>query len=171
MSKSKNIKKFKFMRHSSIGAMDAYEDTKFLSKCFVDTGDINYLIDTNESKCIVVARTGAGKSALLEKIRSEEENTITLLPDELALNYIANSNEIRFFENIGIKLDIFYQLLWRHVYVQHRIIKCPLSGKIIVDEVKPRMACIGHEAKIHMTSIKIIIFELMKVRLPYLPFA
>lgn len=99
----------------SIGAMDAYEDEKFLSKCFIDTGEINYLLDTNDSKCIVVGRTGAGKSALLERIKGNEENVILLKPDELALNYIANSNVIRFFEKIGIKLDIFYQLLWRHV--------------------------------------------------------
>lgn len=99
----------------SIGAMDAYEDDNFLFDCFVDTGDLDYLLDTNNSKCIVVARTGGGKSALTEIIKNREENTITLLPDELALNYIANSNIIRFFESIGIKLDIFYQLLWRHV--------------------------------------------------------
>jgi len=115
MSKNKSIGKFKFKRHMTIGSMDAYEDDRFLSKCFIDTGDLSHLLDTSESMCIIAGRTGAGKSALIERINNQEENTIILLPDELALNYIANSNIIRFFENIGIKLDIFYQLLWRHV--------------------------------------------------------
>lgn len=115
MSKSSSKEKFKFKKHMSIGAMDAYEDENLLHNCFVDTGDLDILLNTNDSKCIVVARTGAGKSALIETIKLREENTITLQPEELSLNYIANSNVIRFFEKIGIKLDIFYQLLWRHV--------------------------------------------------------
>jgi len=37
-------------------------------------------------------------------ISEQQENVITILPEELALNYVANSTIIRFFENIGIKL-------------------------------------------------------------------
>lgn len=107
----------------SIGAMDAAEDDKYLFDCFIDTGDLSLLTDTKDSKCIVLGRTGSGKSALLEVIKNSEENTISLLPQELSLNYITNSTIIRFFENLGIKLDLFYQLLWRHVLVVELIKK------------------------------------------------
>lgn len=107
----------------SIGSMDAYEDEKFLEDCFIDTGEIEQLLDTDNSKCIIRARTGAGKSALLKTIEYKEDNTIILEPDELALNYIANSNILNFFNDLGIKLDIIYQLLWRHVLVVELIKK------------------------------------------------
>ena len=157
MAKAKTIGKFKFKRHMSIGAMDAYEDERFLFDCFVDTGDIDYLLDTNDSKCIVVARTGGGKSALTEIIKHREENTITLLPDELALNYIANSNIIRFFESIGIKLDIFYQLLWRHVLavelIKHKFtIKNETNRKSFIDRISSIFSKIKYLRSIFFSS-------------------
>lgn len=112
-----SVKNFKFKKGMSIGAMDASEDDRFLESCFIDTGDISALEDTESSKSIILGRTGSGKTALLSIIRKNNDNVINLLPQELSLNYIADSNIIQFFDSTGVKLDLFYQLLWKHVLV------------------------------------------------------
>lgn len=120
--------------------MDASEDDRFLESCFVDTGDINALEDTQSSKSIVLGRTGSGKTALLSVIKKNNDNVIDLLPQELSLNYIADSNVIQFFDSTGVRLDLFYQLLWKHVLVVELIkrkydIKNELGKKNFIDSL------------------------------------
>jgi hypothetical protein len=116
MTKKIREQEYAFKRHSSIGAADAEDDDKFLKACFIDTGDLQSLRDCNDPKRIVIGRTGVGKSALLRQLREAEEHVIELPPETLSLSYIANSDVLKFFETAGVKLDIFYQLLWRHVF-------------------------------------------------------
>ncbi len=122
MTKKQSLK-FKFRKNMSIGAMGAEDDTKYLIDCFINTGDFEVAADVNDPHSIILGRTGAGKSALIEKIKKEKQNVIELLPEELSLNYISNSNILSFFESIGVNLDIFYQLLWRHILVVELIQK------------------------------------------------
>ncbi len=107
---------FVFRKHMSIGEVDAENDSLFLHDCFFDTGDYDVLEDTYSSQCIVLGRTGSGKSALLEKLESSNERVIRIEPDELALKHISNSNILTFFEDLGVNLDIFYSLLWQHTF-------------------------------------------------------
>ncbi|MFH7040774.1 ATPase [Paucibacter sp. JuS9] len=109
--------KYTFKRNSSIGAMDAESDEKYLSECFYDTGDLNTLLDCEEPRRIVVGRVGAGKSALIQRMKLGTSNAFEVKAEDLSLNHIANSDIIQFFEKAGVKLDIFYQLLWKHVFV------------------------------------------------------
>lgn len=109
--------KYVFKRNSSIGAMDAESDQKYLNECFYDTGDAQSLLDCEDPKRIIVGRVGAGKSALISHIREKSSNTIEIKAEQLSLNWISNSDIIQFFENAGVKLDLFYQLLWKHVFV------------------------------------------------------
>ncbi|MBN1362476.1 MAG: hypothetical protein JW993_17905 [Sedimentisphaerales bacterium] len=37
-------------------------------------------------------------------------------PESLSLSYISNSTILRFVEKLGVNLDIFYRLLWRHIF-------------------------------------------------------
>ncbi len=97
--------------------MDAESDNKYLKECFFETGDLQVLQDCNEPKRIVVGRVGAGKSALLGRLLETSQNAIEVKAEELSLNWISNSDIIQFFENAGVKLDLFYQLLWKHVFV------------------------------------------------------
>lgn len=106
---------FKFRRNDSVGTADAESDDKYLSDCFVETGDLEVLRDCSDPKRLIVGRTGAGKSALLRRLKEVERNVIELSPQNLSLSYIANSDVINFFENAGVNLDLFYQLLWKHV--------------------------------------------------------
>jgi len=112
----RNRKKFTFKRQETIGAEGAEQDQQFLSSCFVHTGDLDILKDTNNPKSIVLGRTGAGKTALLINLKDRQDHVSWLEPDQLALQYLANSTILRYLEDLGVKLDIFYRLLWRHIF-------------------------------------------------------
>ncbi|WHQ45343.1 P-loop ATPase, Sll1717 family [Alcaligenes faecalis] len=106
---------FRFKKGDSIGELDAENDDLLLSECFVDTGDYDTLTDCSKPQCVVVGRTGSGKSALLKRVSQYEERVIEIVPENLSLQYICNSDIITSLEAAGAKLDIFYNLLWRHV--------------------------------------------------------
>jgi len=104
---------FRFKKNDRVGEAAAEDDDKFLFDCFVDTGDLDILRDCSSPQRIIVGRTGSGKSALIRLLASHEEHVISLAPEQLALGYLSNSEVIRFFEEAGANLDLFYQLLWR----------------------------------------------------------
>lgn len=107
---------FKFRRSDTIGAASAEEDTEFLRNCFVETDEYEILRAVNDVRQIVLGRTGTGKSALFERLRQEDHGrVITIEPHELALTYVSASTTIRYFSDLGVNLDPFYKLLWRHV--------------------------------------------------------
>ena len=112
MSKGRD---FKFRRQDNIGAADADDDV-YLQECFVDTGDMETLLDCRNPKSIVVGRTGAGKTALLKVVENGTQRAILIPPESLSLSYISNSTVLKFVEGLGVNLDIFYRLLWRHVF-------------------------------------------------------
>lgn len=101
----------------SVGAMAAEDDGKFLTECFLETGTVSQISDIENPKCIALGRTGSGKSAILLHLLQNADNISQIEPDALSLNYISNSTILRFFNELDINLDVFYQLLWRHVIV------------------------------------------------------
>lgn len=107
---------FRFRNHERVGAEGAEEDQDYLRNCFFDTGDLNTLRDCSSANRIVLGRTGAGKTALLFKLSTLEEKTISLDPHALSLQYVSNSTVLRHLSNLGVNLDLFYKLLWRHVF-------------------------------------------------------
>ena len=109
-------KKFVFKSNQFIGAAAAEQDHYFLSQCFVDTGELDTIRDCEDPRRLLIGRTGAGKTALLARLAEVEDHVINIEPESLALTYIANSNVLKFFAETGVKLDIFYRLLWRHVF-------------------------------------------------------
>lgn len=111
-----NRSQFKFRRHDRIGSEGAEQDLDYLRDCFIDTGDLDVLRDTADPRRIVVGRTGAGKTALLLYLQTKEQHTSSIDPDQLALNYLANSTILRHLDGLGVNLDLFYRLLWRHVF-------------------------------------------------------
>ncbi len=115
MDKKLSGSTFRFRRNENIGAAEAETDDAFLLDCFVDNGDLDVLLNTEDPRRIVVGRTGSGKSALLRLIRERSETCVALRPEELSLSYLSNSEVIRFFEDAGANLDSFYQLLWKHI--------------------------------------------------------
>lgn len=108
---------FVFRRQISVGAEDAEQDTEYRDDCFFDTGDYEALSNTDNIKRIVVGRTGAGKTALLLQLRENNDRVIWLKPESLSLQYLSNSTLLPVLSELGVNLDLFYRLLWRHILV------------------------------------------------------
>ncbi|GGI54905.1 P-loop ATPase, Sll1717 family [Oxalicibacterium solurbis] len=106
---------FRFKRNSKIGEAGAEQDDEYLFQSFLDIGDYEELRNPRSPKRILVGRTGSGKTALLRYLAHKEEHVIELEPENLSLSFISNNTVIRFFEDLGVKLDPFYSLLWKHV--------------------------------------------------------
>jgi hypothetical protein len=107
--------KFTFRKHASIGAAAAEDDSKFLESCFTDTGDLATLMDCDDPRRLILGRTGTGKSALVWQL-GQRQGTITLNPEVLAFNHVTNNAVLQFFLAAGVKLDLFFKLLWRHAF-------------------------------------------------------
>ncbi|WP_446012118.1 hypothetical protein [Candidatus Electrothrix sp.] len=90
--------KFKFNKYVNIGAESAEDDKEYLSSCYIDTGMLDVLKNTNHPGRIVAGRTGTGKTALLIKLEESKENVVWIEPDELSLQYISNSTIINYLE-------------------------------------------------------------------------
>lgn len=112
----KDQSEFRFRKTDTIGAVDAENDIEFLHSCFVETAEYEVLKDPSDIRQIILGRTGAGKSAMLERLKQEfPDNVIVIEPHELALAYVSNSTVIRYFSDLGVNLEPFFKLLWRHV--------------------------------------------------------
>src|SRR5690554_4649857 len=98
-----------------LGELDAEADEDMLSSCFYDNGQVHELLDVSSPRSIVLGRTGSGKSALIYKISSEVEHSSILDPNDVSVRFLEHSNIIQFFNELGVKLDLFYRILWRHL--------------------------------------------------------
>ena len=99
-----------------LGELDAEADKDLLESCFVDSGQINDLLDIDSAKSIILGRTGSGKSALIHMIGRRCEHSIYLDPNDISIKFLEHSNIVLFFDELGVKLDLFYKVLWRHVF-------------------------------------------------------
>lgn len=98
-----------------LGELDAEADVGMLDSCFYDNGQLNDLLDVSSPRSIVLGRTGSGKSALIYKISSDVEHSSILDPNDISVRFLEHSNIIQFFNELGVKLDLFYRILWRHL--------------------------------------------------------
>ena len=117
MAKKTKIRpdRINFRAGARIGFADAEDDGDFLRHCYVDMGYVTQALDTEDPGSILLGRTGSGKTATILHIETVEENVIRLNAEDLSLNFISNSTILSFFHSLGVDLDLFFQLLWRHV--------------------------------------------------------
>lgn len=108
-------KRIKITRNLKVGALDAEADADLLNHCFVDNGYLSQLLDVDSPASIVLGRTGSGKSALLYKVQSQAKKSVKLDPSDISIRFLEYSDIVQFFDALGINLDLFYRLLWRHV--------------------------------------------------------
>ncbi|MCD4723664.1 MAG: hypothetical protein K8R63_02390 [Bacteroidales bacterium] len=107
---------YKFKRNVDIGSLDA-ENDKFLISAFVDKNDLSILQNINDPKSIILGRTGTGKSALINYLETKEKNVVRIEPESMSLRHLSNSNIINYFKDLDVKLDLFYKVLWKHVFI------------------------------------------------------
>jgi hypothetical protein len=98
-----------------LGELDAETDRDLMLSCFVDKGEFARLAEVTDPASIILGRTGSGKSALLQKIFSDVEHATILNPHDISVQFLEHSNIISFFNELGVKLDLFYRILWRHI--------------------------------------------------------
>lgn len=99
----------------SIGNTSAEADTDFLEHCFVYSSASEIFKDFTSAKMILAGRTGAGKTAILKNIEQGNDNVYEINPFDLSLSYVANSDIMRFLIALDVDLDLFFQVLWKHV--------------------------------------------------------
>lgn len=100
-----------------LGELDAEADTDLLGACFVDNGQLSDLLNLNSPQSVVLGRTGSGKSAMLFQIQAQSEKSALLDPNDISISFLEHSNIIQFFNELGVRLDLFYRILWRHILV------------------------------------------------------
>lgn len=109
-------KEYKFRANVGLGNPEAELD-KFLLDAFVSKDEYDFIRDTASDKTIILGRTGSGKSALIRKLKTEVSNYVDINPEALSLQHLSNSNIINFYKDLEINLDLFYKVLWRHVFI------------------------------------------------------
>jgi hypothetical protein len=98
-----------------VGELDAEADRDLLGACFINNGQFDAIVDVLSPASIILGRTGSGKSAFLLEASSSVEHSILLDPNDISIRFLEHSNIIQFFNEIGVKLDLFYRILWRHI--------------------------------------------------------
>jgi hypothetical protein len=83
MSKLKKSQ-FRFRENDNVGAEGAELDAGYLQDCYYDRGDLLAIRDCTNPSCIVLGRTGSGKTALLFKFKEDEEHVFDLKPESLS---------------------------------------------------------------------------------------
>ncbi|MEK6481530.1 hypothetical protein WJR50_28560 [Catalinimonas sp. 4WD22] len=107
---------YKFKRNIDIGSLDA-ENDRFLIAAFVDKNDLTLLSDMSNPKSILIGRTGSGKSALIKYLEKNEQYIKRIDPESISLRHLSNSDIIQYFKKLNVKLDLFYKVLWKHVFI------------------------------------------------------
>lgn len=126
---------------TKIGNSSAENDDEFLISCFVDHPTLAPIQTMGSPEMFLLGRTGSGKTAILKKVEHNNDSVSAIDLHDLALNYIANSDIIRFLNSIDVDLDLFFQLLWKHVlcieYVRMRFnVKTTEDSRRIFDRIK-----------------------------------
>lgn len=131
-----------FKKQDSIGVNDAADDKDYLLNCFVDLGDLEILEKFNDPKCILLGRTGAGKTALVTKLQADKADQVIVVdPEALAMQHISNSTIINYLVELGIDLNTFFKLLWRHeicveIFTQHIKATSEMDHSNFIDRVR-----------------------------------
>jgi hypothetical protein len=102
-------------QNASIGNLSAEADDDFLFECFVFHPIVDQLKDITSRQMVLLGRTGSGKTAFLRHLQKTGDNVGKIDLFEMAMEYVSNSDIIRFLLSLGIDLDLFFQALWKHV--------------------------------------------------------
>ena len=103
-------------RGAGIGTGNAETDDEFLFDCFVEYPPVDDCRRVSSPVMVVAGRTGSGKTAILRHFEGDPRNLAAIDPFEMSMSYVSNSDALRFLSLIGADLDLFFQILWKHVF-------------------------------------------------------
>lgn len=108
--------KFKLKKSYQIGSPDAETDEQLLD-VFISIENLNEILDTKNQKSILLGRTGSGKSAIIKYIKEKTNHHQEIAPEAMSLRFLSNSTILKYFDSIGVNLNLFYKVLWKHVFI------------------------------------------------------
>lgn len=136
--------KFKLKKSFQIGSPDAETDEYVLS-AFINVDNLDEILDTKNQKSILLGRTGSGKSAIIKYIKNNQENVCAIEPEAMSLRFLSNSTILRYFNSIDVNLNLFYKVLWKHVFIVE-LLKMyfdengnPIKQKTFFDRLKEKI--------------------------------
>ncbi len=109
-------KKFRINKTLNIGSPDAETD-ELLFEAYVESDILSEVLDTKSQKCILLGRTGSGKSAIIQYLEKSCENIKRIEPEAMSLQFLSNSTILKYFRELDINLNLFFKVLWKHVFV------------------------------------------------------
>ncbi|MEU3613041.1 hypothetical protein ABZ725_12135 [Streptomyces sp. NPDC006872] len=94
-------------------------------EAFYESDDYRTVSSKEDPRCFVIARTGSGKSALLQRLQEENpDHVVRVAPEDLSLSYITNLGVMRYLDELEVSLDPLFIALWKHVLlvelIRHR---------------------------------------------------
>ncbi|MFD4593338.1 P-loop ATPase, Sll1717 family [Streptomyces rubiginosohelvolus] len=105
----------------NIGGEQAEADP-ILMEAFYESDDYNTIASRDDSHCFLIARTGSGKSAVLQRLEEEHpDRVVRISPEDLSLNYITNLSVMTFLDDLEVSLDPLFIALWKHVLLVEMI--------------------------------------------------
>lgn len=112
---SKRLNPVQLRQGLTIGSNAAETDDDFLFECFIHHPAVDACLRVESPGMILSGRTGAGKTAILRYISSRVEHVSEIDPMQMAMSYVSNSDALKFLHAIGADIDLFFQVLWKHV--------------------------------------------------------
>lgn len=114
----------KFKSVFTLGGVAAEADN-LLVEAFYNSSDYSVISSRSDPRCFIIGRTGSGKSAALQRLQDDHpDHVIRINPENLALPYITNLQLIQKLDGLGVNLDLFWSMLWKHVLlveiIKHR---------------------------------------------------
>jgi hypothetical protein len=131
-----------------IGEPAAEDDEKFLRTCFIDLPIVDQLRDLESSKCVLLGRTGAGKTAILNHIEAIGDNSIRIDPKDISFEYLTNSRIISFLLEEGCDLSVLFQILWKHILFTKSII-CYFESRNLFQKALERVLDSKNPARVY----------------------
>jgi hypothetical protein len=110
------MSKYKIKKGQLIGSPDAETDELLLS-AFIPINNLEEILDTKNQKSILLGRTGSGKSAIIKYLDYKCKHLRRIDPESMSLRFLSNSTILRYFDSIGVNLNLFYKVLWKHVFI------------------------------------------------------
>jgi hypothetical protein len=111
------VNKRRLRSNFNLGGEQAEADP-LLRDAFVETGDYLSIASRQDPRCFLIARTGGGKSAALQRLEDDHAgHVIRITPEDLSLPYITDLGAVRYLDSLDVNLDLLFIALWKHVLV------------------------------------------------------